>query len=1119
MLWILIFAILGLWCYFSLIGRVDGRLTSEILQRLRTEFPSHHVTVDRAHYQAGKSITIEGIRIAKPTNHGLRDVVRCGRIVCYGPIEMLGLAQGQLPVQRIEADGVELCVWPLSDGTFSFQELSSSKPLSANCPSIDIRSGLVRLGGETGQGEKETILHDLQARVALAPRVMDGRIMPLTAIVNASVASNYFSKAIVKASLSEDKSSWKAEGKITKFAYSQRLASQLPKRFQPYLVHAAGFSGELDGDFVAGSDKGKLTYVAKASIADGRLMHPQVPYPLESLSGMVFCTNGLLQLRNVKAASGQTSVTFECDMNGFAMGSPITAAITVRDLSLDQRLYQALPATIQDAWQKLGVSGIVDAEASIVFDGNRWTPRVKVRAKNAGLEPEFFPYPVRNISGDFVYENDSIVAAALIGTAGGQKINGALTLSRAHPRWLMDLKLAADGPIAIDERLLKALTARGAPESNLQKFVLSLHPSGTVYLKQGHFQRLAHQPETLSRSLELTFSECAIKYDGFRYPIENIQGEATLDNERLLLKEFSGRNDGAKIQCTGTCQGRNGSLESMALFFNGYDVSLDEELQLALPKNVRGLWDQLQPSGVLDEVYMEISRSHGNDPLDMRVEIKEKGESESRAGGAVSIRPVSLPYQVNNVACNIVYRPGRIDINSLSGKHDSSRLQTEGQCSLYSDGTWEGLLTWLPLTRLHVDQGLLACLPNYLKDPLAKLDFRGPVSITGTTRVSSSPTALESIVREWDLELEIEDGRLGGGGIASGIRGSVALRGENTPMGPMAFGTLDLKALAIKEIAVTGVQGPFAFNRRELLFGRDAAAWKLKNSLPSLDSRTKDAVASAVFLNPINRSMNDPVVQASHRGPIREALSNRIDSMGRVPAPPPTNPNAIRTMDDVVPIDVHDTDIRARSLSGTVFLSGIEPLDGQQRSNYRLRLVAADLQGFLVDLGESNTQAKGELSIQCDLQGELTNTASLGGQGIAWLRKANLYELPAMIKLFRVLSVSPGQGAFDSADIKFGIDGDRLPVHELVLDGDIVSLRGSGWVNMRRELHFDLSANVGRRTIVGAIFPPLSSSPAATLMQIEVNGTTMEPQIRRGSISLMNKLDKGRAENQSEYQR
>ncbi len=1106
MVWILLFAILGLWCYFSLIGRVDSKLTSEIVKQLRKEFPSHFVSIERAHFQPGKSITIEGVRIAKPTDQGLRDVIRCGRIVCMGPIEMIGLVQGQFPVQKVEVDDVELCVWPLSDGRFSLQEISNSKPIDPSFPSIDIRSGLVRLGGETGRVEQEIIFHDLRAHSELAPRMLDGRIMPLTAMLNASVSSSYFNTATIRAAIGEDKSSWRVEGNVTKLAYSQRLAGQLPLKFQQYLVQAAGFSGELNAVFAARSEHGKFTYEAKATISDGRLMHPQVPYPLESLSGEAFCRNGLMQLRNVRAASGQTSVAFDCDMQGFAVGSPITAAITVRDLSLDQRLYAALPATIQEAWQKLGVSGLVDAQATLAFDGQRWIPQVTVRAKNAGVEPDFFPYPIRNISGDFVYQNDSIVAKTLFGIAGGQRINGALTLSRAQPRWLMDLKLAADGPIAIDETLLKALSPRGTPESSLKKFVLSLHPTGTVHLRQGHFLRLANQPDSISRSLELTFSECAIKYDGFRYPVEDIHGAVTLDNERLLLKDFVGRNDSARIQGEGICQSRNSNMESLELFFKCYNVSLDEELQHALPKSVRGLWDQLQPSGVLDEVEMNVSRVHSMDPIDLRVEIKEKRDSESRAGGAVSIRPTSLPYQINDVACNIIYQPGHIDIKSLSGKHEASRLQTEGQCSLHSDGTWDGQLTWLPLTRLHVDQGLLSCLPSYLKDPLVKLDFRGPVSITGTTRVSSPPTPADSIVRNWDLDLEIEDGRLGGGGIASGIRGSLALAGYNTSAGPMAFGTLDIDALAVKEIAVTGLKGPFAFNRQEVLFGRDASAWQQKNDLRPPSRRKMDgSVVTAVHQLPVQRRNDNSVAQASYRGPIREALSNRIDSLGRISPDPPANPNAIRTLEDVVPLDVVESDIRARTLSGTMYVSGVEPLDGQQRSKYRLRLVEADLQGFLLDLGETNTQAKGRLSVQCDLKGALTNTASLEGQGRAWLREANLYELPAIIKLFGALRVSPGQGAFDSADVQFGIDGDRLPVHELVLDGDIVSLRGSGWVNLRRELHLDLFANVGRRSLVGSFFQ------AATLWQIEVNGSTTDPQIRR--LPLMNSLEKRRHEN------
>lgn len=1123
--WLLLFAIVGLWCFFSLIGRVDNKLTLEILRQLRKEFPAHIVFLDRAHLQAGQSITIEGVRIAKPTDQGLRDVVRCGRIVCYGPIEMLGLVQGQLPVQRVVADGAELCIWPITDGRFSIQELASTKSISANLPTIDVRSGLLRIGNETGRSAQEIILHDFRAHVALAPRWVDGRVMPISATLNASVASSYFNQVSIEGTINEDKSVWLTQGKIFKLEYSQRLVNQLPSALQAHLASASGFSGELDAKFSVCSDHGKLTYKAEAKIANGRLLHPQVPYPLDSLSGDVYCQNGLLQLRNGKAASGQATVTVVCDMHGFGNGAPIVANLAINNLSLDQRLFQALPVGIQETWSKLGLSGLVDAEASIGFDGKRWTPKIIVHARNAGLEADFFPYPIRNITGDFVYENDAVVASQLTGIAADQTIKGSLTLTRAQPRWWMDLKLAADGPIVIDETLLKSLSPRNGPESGIHKFILSLHPTGTVHLKQGHFIRTAARPDSISRSLELTFSECSIKYDGFKYPISDVQGEAILDNDVLLLKDFTGRNDGARIHGEGMCESRNSNLESFQLFFKGYNVGLDEELQFALPKSVRGLWDQLQPSGVLDQVAVNVQRGHASAPLDLRVELIEKEDPDSQAAKAVSIRPISLPYQVNDIACNIVYRPGSIDIHSLSGKHDISRLQTEGKCLLHSDGTWDGMLEWLPKTRLNVDQTLLNCLPQSLKDPLLRLDFRGPVSITGTTRVSSPSTDVESIVRDWDVELQIEDGRLGGGGIASGIRGSVTLAGENTPLGPVAFGMLGLDALAVKGVAVTGVQGPFAFNRQEMLFGRDAsAAWQTKGNQRSFGSGQSpvaidQGVLNANYLAPTRSGGANHVALSSYRGPLRELISQRIDSridaIQRNQNNGPINPNLVRPAQDVPPLDIFDSDIRARTLSSTVFVSGVEPFDGLQRSKYRLRLVNTDFHGFLLDLGESNTQASGELTMECDLQGALTNTTSLEGQGRAWLRKADLYELPAMIRLFRLLSVSPDQGAFDSADVHFGIDGDRLPVHELVLDGKIVSMKGSGWVNLRRELHLDMFATVGSKSLAGVIFRPISSSKAARLWQIEINGTTTDPQIR-SSMQMINTLDRGSTDKSNE---
>jgi hypothetical protein len=1109
---------LGLTTYFFLMGRVDDKLTQEILKHFRKEFPSHQVFIDRAQLQSGKSITIEGVRIAKPTDQGLRDVMRCGRVTLSGPIDLIGLVQGQFPIQRVAMDGLELCAWPMSDGRICLQEFLGRKSLNANMPSIEVRSGLLRLGGEIARADQEIICHDLRVQAALSPPMIDGKIMPLSAKITASVASSFFSNASANIMLTDDKGTWNAQGQIVKFEYSPRFVDQLPACLRQYLVIFSGFSGQIHSVFTANSHRGKITFEASSSINHGRLLHPKVPYPMESISGELVCKNGLLQFKDFTASSGETQVAFACNVHGYSLASPMDAAIAVQGLSLDKRLYDALPPAIQETWRKMGVNGKIDAQAKLQFDGQNWNPVIAVQAKNAGLEPDFFPYPIRNLNGEFIYQNGFVVAKQLVAQAGEQTIRGALTLTKAQPRWLMDLSIKADGPISIDEGLLKSLSPRESVPSGLQNFVMSLHPTGTVHLKHGRFVRSADRPEFVSRSLEMTFSECAIKYDAFRYPIADVQGDVTVDNERILLRDFIGRNDGARIKCHGFCQTRSSSVESLELYLDAYDVGLDEELQMALPRNVRSLWDQLQPAGVLDEVAIEIVRKSSSPAIDLRVEVVERRESESLAGRSVSIRPLSLPYQVNDIACNIVYRPGRIDIKSLSGSHEISRMQTEGMCRLHSDGTWDGLLTWLPATRLLVDQTLLHCLPSYLRDPLVRMDFRGPVSITGMTQVSSAASANTlgsannvntasvtntSIVREWDLLLQIEDGRMGGGGIASGIRGSLSLKGENTPQGPMAFGNLELDALAIKNIAVTGVRGPFAFNQQELLFGRDAVAWQQKYNiqLPSLSSTEDERQVSngVLFATPDSFTK---VVPASFRSSVRELAGNRPGLLNRAAQQEGVDPNEITSSADVPSLDIKDGDIRARALSGTIFVSGTEPFDSQQRGRYRLRLVDADLHGCLVDLGETNANSSGRLSVQCDLNGALTNATSLEGQGRVWLRNANLYELPTMIRLFQVLAINPKQGAFDSADIRFSIDGDQLPIQELALEGDLVSMRGSGWVNMRRDLHLELSGNVGRK---GGIFRPITRASGAKLWQLEVNGTTNDPQIRRPLINTFDK--------------
>lgn len=1082
--WILLLAAAISMGYFVAFDRVDHKLTSEIANRLQAQFPNHHVSIDRARLIPGESILIDGLCIAKATEQGMRSVLKIGRITCQGPVDLLGIIQGQVPIDTIIVDACEASLWPTVDDRWSLQDLVPKQPSSQlHIPTVHIRSGLLRIAHPTGVQAREILCHDLNGvftqQTPPYPSLSNNtKQQPQQQVFTASLASGHFSRLSIQATRNPLSNSVDLACDLEQLEISKTLLEQLPLPIRTRLSLLQGFTGRLDGSLRGSIQNQNLQFQAHATLREGRLLHPSVPYPIDQLSAELYADPQGVHLRKGQGMSGRASVTLEADISGLSPTAPSIAALSVRNLELDETLYNALPTTVQEHWRRLNLRGTIDAVATLRFNGQTWDPQITVRAKNAGANPDFFPYPISNLSGDFQYRDGIVQAPELTAFAGQTRLHGALTLQRSQPRWLMDLTIASDTPLPIDENLLSALTPRGLPQSGFHRFVNSLHPTGTVSLRKSRFIRSQNKPEQISRSLELTFSECAIRFDGFRYPITDVHGQATLDNDRLILKDFVGRNDGARIHGEGSATCTVSNVESIDLIFQAHNVALDEDLEQALPPSARNLWQQLQPSGVIDRVAIQIQRSAARAPLDLKVAIAES-RSSNNGGRGMSLHPLSFPYTIHDIECSVDYRPGRIDIRSLSGIHDSSRVETNGQIRLHSDGSWDGMLNWLPPSRLLIDQVLISSLPPILKEPMTRLSFRGPVSITGSTHIASLSTEFHSLVRDWNLRLDLEDVSISGE-LAKGIRGSINTYGESNIAGTSASGTINLDALAIKGVAVTGIEGPFALHENQLYLGRDALLWQLRNQT----APRSEAIAK------LNSPQSAEVVAAAFQSRVRNGFVEHRDQSNNSWFSTPYKPTI-----EYPTMDIHEHDIRARTLSGTLFLSGIEPLDGE-RAAIRLRLVDSDFHGMLVDLGESNTPVNGRLFMECDLRGSINNLYALEGEGKAWLRGANLYELPVMIRLLNLLAIRPDQGAFDAANLEFSIDGDRVPIHKLELDGDLLSMQGKGEVNFRREINLELATNVGRRGLIGALIRPFTENPNANWMRIEVTGTTSNPQIR-----------------------
>ena len=76
------------------------------------------------------------------------------------------------------------------------------------------------------------------------------------------------------------------------------------------------------------------------------------------------------------------------------------------------------------------------------------------------------------------------------------------------------------------------------------------------------------------------------------------------------------------------------------------------------------------------------------------------------------------------------------------------------------------------------------------------------------------------------------------------------------------------------------------------------------------------------------------------------------------------------------------------------------------------------------------------------------------GNGQVRLRDADIYELPVMINLLKLLSIQrPDRTAFTTSNIDFRVEGDDLALERIDFSGDIISLKGTGRMNAQRELN------------------------------------------------------------------
>ena len=136
-----------------------------------------------------------------------------------------------------------------------------------------------------------------------------------------------------------------------------------------------------------------------------------------------------------------------------------------------------------------------------------------------------------------------------------------------------------------------------------------------------------------------------------------------------------------------------------------------------------------------------------------------------------------------------------------------------------------------------------------------------------------------------------------------------------------------------------------------------------------------------------------------------------------------------------------------------------------------------------------------------NLEGLLGTRDLLRGQGRATVDNANLYQVPVLMQLLNVLSITPTEDvAFTNADIQYRLSEDEIIFDDLKLWGSLIALHGSGTLDRRRELELTFSTRVSPRNTFTRLLRPLIDQRYTLWWTVDVAGPLDDLSIQRRAL-------------------
>jgi hypothetical protein len=749
------------------------------------------------------------------------------------------------------------------------------------------------------------------------------------------------------------------------------------------------------------------------------------------------------------------------------------------------------------------------------------------RIARGRIDDARLPHPLTDLRATVHLDNDGLRVEELVG-----RINQATVRAKGQAGFAPESPRHLDAEIRqleLDRRLLAVL-----PQS-LQEQWHKYRPAGLIDADvRVSFDGQTWQPDLTVRCLNVSFTHYK-----FPYRLEEGKGTLTLKDDLLTLHltAYSGteplRLDGEWLH---PMTGPVGYLEA-----RGDAVPLDSKLLAALPEETRLVVQALNPRGALN-CYARLWRDAPEQPLHKHLLI---------VADRCSIQWEKFPYPLRNICGTLEMFDDSWTFRNLEGFNDTGRIVCQGHLT----PTLQGKELYLHLTGSDVPLNEVlrdALRPNerqvwdvlrprgavdLKKAEVRYLSEQKQLSVDLRAELQEESSSIEPIHFPYRME------KLGG--VLHYRNGHVTLEHFTAWHGPVkitAGGTCDFPPDGKWHLRLA----PLSVDRLRLDRDHDliqALPGRLKKVLLELKPGGPINLAGSFDLEP-GPYVGDPVrswwdVQLGfHQGSMDCGLKlanihgsmrltggfdgRQFQSRGELDI------NSLNYKDYqftqvLGPIWIDDQrvllgtwvarrqddgpagapprtaeqprPITANLFGGTLYGSGWVALGAEPRYAVHADLAQADLARCAQEVTAGRQNLRGVIAATIDLHGSGHSCNAMGGQGSVWLRDADIYELPLMIALLKILSIRPpDQKAFSTSDVDFRIQGEHIYFNRIDFRGDAISLLGEGEMDFQQAIKLTFHAIVGRGDVNVPLLKELFTGASRQIMLIHVGNTLQNPE-------------------------